>query len=36
MIKEDLLFIFKKLLEDNKITNIEHKKAVTIILKQYS
>ncbi len=36
MIKEDLLFIFKKLLENNKITRNEYNRAVKIVLKQYS
>lgn len=35
MIKEDLLFVFKRLLEKNKITMDEYNQAVNIILKQY-
>lgn len=35
IIKEDLLFVFKRLLEKNKITVDEYNKAVNIIIKQY-
>lgn len=35
IIKEDLLFVFKRLLEKNKITIDEYNKAVDIIIKQY-
>ena len=35
-IKEDLLFVFKRLLEKKKITISEYQQAVKIILKQYS
>lgn len=35
IIKEDLLFIFKRLLEKNKITSDEYYRAVDIIIKQY-
>lgn len=35
IIKEDLLFVFKRLLEKNKITMDEYNKAVNIIIQQY-
>ena len=35
-IKEDLLFIFKKLFEKKKITMSEYHQAVKIVLQQYS
>ena len=35
IIKEDLLFIFQKLLEKRKITIDEYKKAVRLILQLY-
>ena len=35
IIEEDLLFVFKRLLEKNKITIDEYNKAVDIIIKQY-
>ncbi len=35
MIKEDLLYVFKRLLEKNKITIEEYKKAVNMIIHQY-
>lgn len=35
IIKEDLLYVFKRLLEKNKITVEEYHKAVNIILHQY-
>jgi len=36
IIKEDLLYIFKKLLENDKITINEYDKAVKLVLEQYS
>lgn len=35
MIKEDLLFVFKRLLEKKKITIDEYNKAVNIIIQKY-
>lgn len=35
MIKEDLLYVFKRLLEKNKITIEEYQKAVNRIIHQY-
>ena len=36
IIKDELLFIFKKLYKDEKITKEEYNKAVNLILKQYN
>lgn len=36
MVKEDLLYIFKKLFESSKITINEYDKAVKIVLERYS
>ena len=36
IIKDELLFIFKELYENDKITKEEYNKAVKIILKQYN
>lgn len=35
IIKEDLLFVFKRLFEKNKISVEEYNKAVDIIIKQF-
>lgn len=35
MIKEDLIYVFKRLLEKNKITMDEYNKAVNMIIRQY-
>ena len=36
LIKEDLLYIFKKLLNDKKISIDEYNRATNIVLKQYT